>query len=343
MKNTSKQFVGLVTKYKNNLKDIQNQNPFLLARIKLTITYTIGIFIVVIFFSLAIYSSFSSNISKNLEYSNIRHGNIANIELQIIDRAQDQLKATIITIDLIIIILIGLISYYVAGRTLSPIKSAYNRQKKFVADTAHELRTPLAVMKTGAEATLNESNAKEQRIFIQDSLEEINHLSSMIDDLLLLAKGDDFKKPELDKVDLSEIANKVHSNMQEYSKNKKISLTKNIEESCIIDGNNAHLKRLLTNLVQNAINYNKLNGSVNISVKKYKNKVKLEVSDTGIGISKKDLSQIFNRFYKAEKSRSSSNGAGLGLSIVKEIVKMHNGKINITSELKKGTKITILF
>lgn len=166
----------------------------------------------------------------------------------------------------------------------------------------------------------------------------------MTNDLLLLVKSDNSQKLEFEKVDLSKVVKKQMAHMQAHAKQKNITLKTNIQDDCVVKGSNAHLKRLLTNLVQNAIDYNKPHGEIQVSMKKQAEQIKLKITDTGIGIPEKDLPNIFDRFYKVDQARTKqSGGAGLGLSIVKEIVEMHAAQISIESKLNKGTTITILF
>jgi len=336
MENISKQFARWVTSFKSK--------PFLKARLKLTSYYTIGVFIILLVFSLAVYGFFANNLSSNLEYEGSDQEENANIELQVIDKAQDQLRTILFTADGLVIILIIIFSYYLSGKTLKPIEVSYKRQKKFVADSAHELRTPLAVIKTGAEATLSSDNSKEEyKKLTQDFLEEINFLSSTIDDLLFLARSDDFKKVEFSKFNFGKLVHKQIELMKPYARKKNITLRDNLQGEFQINGNKAYLKRLLINLIKNAIDYNKSQGQVVVSLQKKKRQIELNIADTGIGISKNDLEHIFDRFYKADQARvKQSSGAGLGLSIVGEIVKLHQGAIDIKSKLNKGTEVTII-
>ncbi len=336
MENISKQFARWVTNFKNN--------PFLKARLKLTAFYTAGVLAIIIIFSLAVFGLFVKNIGSTLEYEGADNETI-NIESRIIDKAQDQLQNILISIDGLIVVLIAGLSYYLAGKTLKPIEAAYWRQKKFVADAAHELRTPLAVMKTGAEMVLASDEDKEgYKKLTLDSLEEINYLSVMVDDLLFLARSDNSLKVEFVKINFSQLVRKQIKFMISYAKKKGIMLKSEISDELYIKGNESYLKRLLTNLIKNAIDYNKPDGEVIISLNKNKNSIELKIVDTGIGISNNDLKYIFDRFYKVDQSHTKqSGGAGLGLSIVQEIVKLHEGSIQISSQLNKGTKILIFF
>jgi len=328
MNNIFKQFAEWVT----NLKD----NPFLKARLKLTSYYTIGIIVILIIVNLGVYGLFVSDIPETIESESS-----AIYEEEILDR----LETIIYTVNgLVILVAIGL-SYYLAGKTLKPIEKVLKRQKKFIADAAHELRTPLTVMKTGAETILEGNNSNDDyRKLIKDSLEEINFLSSMVDDLLFLAGNDDLKKIEFEKLDFGKLVRQQINLMETYAKKKKVSILENIKDELFINGNKAYIKRLVTNLLKNAIDYNNPNGKVDVFINKNRQFIVLKITDTGIGIPEKDLPNIFDRFYKVDQARTKqSSSAGLGLSIVKEIAELHRGKISIISQLSKGTTVTILF
>lgn len=335
MANILKQFAAWATSFKSN--------SFLRARLKLTAYYTAVVLVILAVFSLAVYGLFARNIASNLEYEGSGQEENSKIEAKIIEKAQDQMQTILLTVDGLIIVLVAGLSYYLAGKTLEPIETAYKRQKRFVADCAHELRTPLAVMKTGVEAVLNGRDSKDEyKKLTQDSLEELNHLSVTVDDLLFLARSDDLQKVEFNKFDLANLARKQIELMRPYAQDKAVDLQEDIKGELHMDGNKVYLKRLLSNLVKNAIDYNKPKGTVKVTLQKDKQQAVLKVTDTGIGISQEDLKHIFERFYKSDKARvRKSSGAGLGLSIVQEIVALHKGKIDIKSELDKGTEIIV--
>jgi OmpR-family two-component system manganese-sensing sensor histidine kinase len=312
------------------------------ARLKLTVFYTAGVLAIIIVFSIAVFGLFVKNIGSDLEYEG-EDNEAINIKLQVINKAQDQLQNILISIDGLIVILIAGLSYYLADKTLKPVEAAYWQQKKFVADAAHELRTPLSVMKTGAEVVLAGDEGKEEyKKLTLDSLEEINHLSVMVDDLLFLARSDNLRKVEFVKINFSQLVRKQIKFMASYAKKKRVMLKSEISDELYINGNESYLKRLLTNLVKNAIDYNKPDGEVSVFLDKNKNGIELKIVDSGIGISNDNLKHIFDRFYKVDQSHAKqSGGAGLGLSIAQEIVKSHKGLIQINSQLNNGTKILI--
>ena len=327
MSDILKQFAEWVT----NSKD----KPFLKARLKLTTYYTVGVVIILIIVNLGVYGLFVNDITESIENKSFTY------EEDILDR----LETIIFTVNgFVTFVVIGL-CYYLAGKTLKPLEEVFKRQKKFIADAAHELRTPLTVMKTGAETILESNSSKEDyQKLAKDSLEEINFLSSMVDDLLFLAGNDDVKKVEFEKLDLGKLVLQQTNLMETYAKKKKVTLLKNITDELFIMGNKIYVKRLVVNLLKNAIDYNNPNGKVNVFINKNKQFIEFKIADTGIGIAQKDLPNIFDRFYKVDQARTrQSGGAGLGLSIVKEIVEIHAAQISIESKLNKGTTVTILF
>jgi len=336
MKNILKQSAAWATSFKNS--------AFLRAKLKLTFFYTVGVLVILVIFSLVVYSLFSQNISENIEYEGPEYEGNANIEAQILEKVQDRLQAILLTVDGLIVILVGGISYYLAGKTLKPIESAYAKQKKFLADSAHELRTPLAVMKTGAEAVLGDEASKkeEYKKLAEDFLEELNFLTDMVNDLLFLVREDNLHTLEYTKTDLGVLVHKQIGLIVPYAKARQVRLEKNIKGNIFIKGNRGHLRRLVANLIKNAIDYNYAGGKVFISLQQEKKEAILKVVDTGIGISQEGIMHVFDRFYKADQARVGENsGAGLGLSIVKEIVNNHKGKIKVNSEINKGTEIII--
>ncbi len=332
MKNISKQFAESAINFKDNY--------FLRARLKLTAYYASGMFVVVFLFSLAVYNLFAKNINDNFSDESLG-AESSTAESVAIEKTKNQLQNIIIFADGLTIFLTIIGGYYLAGRTLEPIRKVYIKQKKFVADSAHELRTPLSVMKTGAEAILMGNSSREEYIKLtNDSLEEINFMSSMVNDLLFLAESDGFKKKEFHKLDFGKIVQNQVETMKAYAKGREVVMESQIEGEFLVNGEKNQLKRLTTNLIKNAIDYNESGGRVDVFLEKIKSYVVLRVIDTGIGIKKEKLKYIFDRFYKIDQSRMRElSGSGLGLAIVKEIADAHKGKIEITSEVGRGTEI----
>jgi len=218
-------------------------------------------------------------------------------------------------------------------------------RREFSANVSHELKTPLTAILASAEIIGMDSTPKETVThFAHNITKEANRLITLVNDIIKLSKLDDKSyEPEDKEVDIYEIAKNVEDTLSPIADNCSVQLTL-YGEKTIVHGVPTLLSEIVYNLVDNAIKYNKPNGSVTITVAPVNGKATLIVEDTGIGISKEDQSRIFERFYRVDKSHSKEvGGTGLGLSIVKHGVEHHNGKMKVESELGKGTKITIKF
>ena len=340
MKNILRPFVDWVTNLKNN--------TFFKAKLKLTFFYIVTLLIVVIVFSIMLYALFVNNIASNFEFEEESYSDAeTSSQYIILNDAINRLKLVLIFTDIGIILIISGLAYFLAGKTLQPIKRSLDEQKRFVSDSAHELRTPLSIMKTGIETMAIEKNQtlKDYKDLNGDLLEEVDKLIDMSNDLLFLARSDSVK-PENnhDKINLSSICSNQIKSIKVYANSKGVSLNEDIKKALYIMGNADQINRLVANLLKNAIDYNRKNGEVLLLLKKYKHSIVLTVKDMGIGIALNEQKHIFERFYKVDKARSIyEGGSGLGLSIVKEIVDFHNGTIKISSELGKGTEVIVSF
>jgi signal transduction histidine kinase len=252
----------------------------------------------------------------------------------------------VVIIDVIAFVLTGIFSYGLAGKTLEPIKKTLNAQKAFSSNASHELRTPLAVMKSDCEVALRnpKTDNAEMRNVIQSNLEEVDRMGQMVENLLKLSrletKNDSFSQ----RINVSEIVAEAAARIKILADFKDIQLKIEKNRQLEIAGSHEYLELLFFNLLQNAVNYNKPNGEVQVKYVQEENIVKIIIEDTGVGIDSKDLPHIFERFYKADKNRAqNTSGAGIGLSIVKEIAEKHQGKAEIKSDPGAGTRITVSF
>ena len=215
-------------------------------------------------------------------------------------------------------------------------------RSEFSANVSHELKTPLTSIYGFSELIKNnmvkDENDKEE--FINRIYEESKRLLVLIDDIIQISSLESNENINKTIVDLEEIVNRVVENNLENAKNRNISIEKS--GSAKINANATMMWELITNLVENAIKYNRENGFIKINISESKDYVEMKFVDSGIGISEKDQERIFERFYRADKSRSKkSGGTGLGLSIVKHIVISHNGEIKIESKENIGTTIIV--
>ncbi|PKL81273.1 MAG: hypothetical protein CVV25_00580 [Ignavibacteriae bacterium HGW-Ignavibacteriae-4] len=216
-------------------------------------------------------------------------------------------------------------------------------KKDFVINVSHELRTPLTAIKGFSETLIDEIENPEQKRYVEIISRHTNRLIRIVNDLLHLSELEQTKANlVLEKIKVSDILENVYSLFLQKSIEKGIELIVSIENNeRILEIDNFRIEQLLVNLIDNAFKYTD-KGKIKIISKEINNQQVFIIEDTGLGIPKDDLNRIFERFYTVDKSRSRRvGGTGLGLSIVKHIVLLHKGKIEIESELNKGTKFII--
>ena len=326
-------------------------NIFDKARLRLTFLYAgITLFIITLF-SIFLISSLEKNIRDMLE-EEVRR---PQLRMEIFKKNAQDLETTIFYIDTALLFLVSWISFMLAGQTLKPIKETLDIQRRFIADASHDLRTPLAIMKTEIEVGLGSIN-KETRVENQDTLksnleyvsilksnlEEIDKMSVLVSDLLLIARSEkDDKEKDFQFIQSKSFINKIVIKFESQIKSKKLNLTLENNTDQKIKINKSTFERALQNIMQNAVNYTKEGGHIHVASFSKERYLIIEISDTGVGISSFDLPHIFDRFYKAEHSRNDSGGSGLGLSIARQIINNHGGSIKIESSVNTGTKVII--
>lgn len=229
------------------------------------------------------------------------------------------------------------------------LESSFEQQRRFMADASHELRTPLAIVRGESEVSLARDNrlAAEYRESLAIVNDESKRLTHIVEDLFTLARADagefqiNFAEIYLDEI-LAECVRTVRILAEE----RNITLNLTISQEMPMFGDDQLLRRLLINLLDNAIKYNRNSGAVTISVKKDEKSHRLTISDSGTGISKDEQTKVFERFYRADKARSrnvetTTSGAGLGLSIALWIAELHHGTIEIISSDQHGSVFEI--
>ncbi len=342
MKKLWKLFAGWVTALK--------ANTFTWAKIKLTALYFIVILVIILVYLILLYNEFTRTIIS------FAHDNILEIDRRnrFIERAFIVTKATLFQIqteDVLTIFLTLGISYLLAGFVLKPIKEAMLRQKKFLIDASHQLRTPLTIIKTEMEVflrdkrnyTLNKELLLRKRKGMLSNLEEIDRMSRIIDELLLVARIDAHQeKLHFAIINPGLLVKKSIASIRNYARIKNINLSFSISTTLRIQADEDKLQQAIINVIKNAIDYSKKGSKIKIAVTGKTDTVSIIVADNGIGIPKKDLPHIFERFYKAKNTGIKTKGMGIGLSITEWIINQHKGKINIQSILGKGTTVVIL-
>jgi heavy metal sensor kinase len=227
---------------------------------------------------------------------------------------------------------------------LSRLDEAFRQVRQFSADASHELQTPLTILKGEMEVALRSHRRPEeyQRV-LKSGLEEIDRISRLVEGLLLLARADaGVLRMDKQPVALEALLEEVHEQMKVVAEDHSVSLRLGAMVPVSIQGDRMHLRRLLLNLVDNAIKYTPEGGGVTLSLQGDGEWASLGVSDTGAGLSKDNQERIFGRFYRAEVPHSQSQGgAGLGLCIAQSIVEAHGGRIEVESTPGRGSTFTV--
>jgi len=254
---------------------------------------------------------------------------------------------TFLAVAFVTLIFIFFISRFFANKTIQPIKNAFDKQKQFIADASHELKTPLAVINTNVDVLLTngEDNIKEGSKWLYYIKSEVERMTKLTNDLLYLTQVDysDINMIFSD-FNLSEAVENVLLTMEAVIFENNISLQYNIDPNLKTYGNSEQIKQVVMILLDNALKYTNSMGSVTVNLKKYQNNILLSVANTGKGIPEECMDEIFDRFYRIDKSRSRNNGGyGLGLAIAKAIVKQHKGKISVKSILGEKTIFSVEF
>lgn len=221
------------------------------------------------------------------------------------------------------------------------IKKSFEMEKNFSASASHELKTPLSIMKSSIQVLKlsDKPTIEEYEENIEVIEENIEKLIDIVNSLLLLTSSD---TGLFEKINIKDVTDKIILDYTNDLNSKNINIVNNIQE-CNINSNKALINCVFENIISNAIKYNKPYGSIDIDFKEEKDYIKFIIKDTGIGISKDNLQNIFNPFFREDISRSKNiNGNGLGLSLVKNILEKINGNILIESEKNLGTEVLLI-
>lgn len=298
--------------------------------------------VLLLIFSQILYFSISANIKNNVE------GNFTNKLQQdaFVSKQISDLQTTLLLTNAGIIVIIGGLSFFLAGKTLNPIKKTLNQQKQFLSDASHELRTPLSILQINMENVLKEKK-HDSKAFKNtvNNLEEVQKMTSLVNGLLLLSRLEtaDYSAPSTN-VNLNNLLKGIVTRFLPYAKKRKV-LFESIaipSKQITIKGNSELLSQAFGNVIKNAVDYNRREkGKVSVLLEEKSGFAIIKITDTGLGISKKHLPFVFNRFYKGEESRSEHKGSGLGLSIAGDIIIKHKGEIYIEQSSSKGTVVHI--
>lgn len=246
---------------------------------------------------------------------------------------------------LVALVLVSGGGWLLVRQSTAPIEQSMERMRHFMADAAHELRTPLTVLRAQAEIALQQSRTAPEYVASLRAIDaESQRLARIVDDLLTLARADAGERPiERRRVFLDDIAMDAAEAARAVAGAKGVALSVGAFEEAAIEGDPELLRRLVVILLDNAVKFTPVGGSVRISVSQSDNTATLVVGDSGIGIPADQLPHVFERFYRGDpaRGRAEAAGAGLGLSIANWITEAHQATLEITSEPGEGTAVTV--
>jgi signal transduction histidine kinase len=225
---------------------------------------------------------------------------------------------------------------------LERVEHASAAERRFAADAAHELRTPLAVLRTGIEVVLRrERTAAEYERALNTALRDAAAVCALADDLLAITRLDQELSLSRELIDLRGLAEEVIDAIEPLTASKRLRIETNLPPAASVQGNRDHLRRVMINLLDNAVKFTPEEGRIGIALESHNGSVELRIADSGPGIDKDDLPFIFERFFRGRSGRNES-GKGLGLSLCREIVELHGGAIRATNQPGGGVEFVVV-
>jgi signal transduction histidine kinase len=284
-------------------------------------------------------------------YSYLLKNTIYGYKIAFVDRTVNQtllngLLKSFVGVGVISLIFLFVISIYLTNKSIHPIEETFNKQREFIQNASHELKTPLTIIKTDVSLVLSnkEDTILNQRKWIDSINSQTDRMSELIGEMLSLAKLDMDDNIEFTKLNVSKLIESIILEFEALLFEKNILLNTNIQKNITINGDRESLKKLFSILMDNAIkhSYDSLNKQISVNLYVDKNKLKFSITNTGYGIDSKYLDKIFERFFRIDSSRERKTGGyGLGLSIAKMICEKHRGKIYATSNVGVDTTFIV--
>lgn len=242
------------------------------------------------------------------------------------------------------LVLSGIGGVWLTRQAMQPIEESFQRLKQFTADASHELRSPLMAIKTNSAVALKysdgmrDTDAEKFRAIASAT----NQMTRLTEDLLFLARTDRLPHRNWEAVNLTAILENLIQLYQPQAEAKQINLKTQLMDNSFVFGDAIQLRRLLANLIDNALHYTQAGGRVEIASQQVSSYLEIDVRDTGVGIASENLDKVFEQFWRADSSRSYWNGgSGLGLAIACAIAQHHGGLINLSSQIGKGSCFTV--
>ncbi|KKT82900.1 MAG: hypothetical protein UW80_C0027G0006 [Microgenomates group bacterium GW2011_GWC1_44_9] len=322
------------------------------ARLVLTSWYLLILLSITVFFSIVIHNMLLRQVQGFVQDQRFRierkFGPLSPpeaLDSEFIDDAGRRIAVTLVFINGVIFFIAGGLSYFLAGKTLKPIQDMVSEQNRFISDSSHELRTPLTSLKSAIEVGLRDKGItlKDAKMLLSENLNDVNRLQLLSDNLLSLSTQKHLVKTETEIVDINKTIAQSLRNIENIAKNNNVTIENTANISAKVSGSSQNLSELFTLLLDNAIKYSHKGGKIVIKSESVSKCAKITIQDEGIGIAKKDLPHIFDRFFRSDAARSKrdSTGFGLGLSIAKKIVEDHGGTIAVFSRVGQGSTFEI--
>jgi len=311
------------------------------ARLKLTGWYLLIITLISLSFSVVIYRMLTVELDRVERMHRLRIEERFRLDPILIAETKNRIKLTLIMINGLILTGSAIAGYFLAGQTLQPIKVMIEDQSRFITDASHELRTPLTALKSEIEVNLRDKklNLIQAKKLFQSNLEEVNGLQVLTDSLIQLTQP---QKPVSSQLSLRSVVSQAVKKIQPLVRQKGIKLNSHVA-GINLQGDSTALTKMLVIFLDNAVKYSPVNAKVSLTAAKTDGHALIKIKDEGMGISQKDLPHVFDRFFRADTSRSKNNipGYGLGLAIAKQIINQHKGTVQVASRIKQGTVFTV--
>jgi signal transduction histidine kinase len=243
------------------------------------------------------------------------------------------------------LVLVAIFGHRLAAISVRPVELTLEQTRRFLADAAHELRTPISVLRGRAEVALQRERAPgEYRAALEVVGREAEAMGHIVDDLLTLARVESgVRGVEHERVYLDDLVSDAAASAGVLAESRGVRLSVGEFDEAPVSGDPTLIRQLLLILIQNAVKYTPAGGEVRVDVHRPGGASTVVVNDSGIGIPREELPRVFERFYRGESARGITEGAGLGLSIARRIVEDHGARISLASEPGRGTRVTVTF
>jgi len=255
------------------------------------------------------------------------------------------LIAAFVAIAILALILVAAGGFFLVRKSTQPIERSIVFMRRFMADAAHELRTPITILRTRAEVALQQPRDTANYVSALRGIEvESRRLGSIVESLLVLARADAGERQiEKERIFLDDIAIDAAGAAQVVARQKNVEVRVDEFEEAPIEGDSSLIRQLVMIVLDNAVKFTDAGGQVHVRVSMIDGAPTFSVADTGIGIKAEELGRVFQRFFRGETARSRTEGAGLGLSIASWIAREHDASISLKSEPGQGTTVTVTF